>query len=245
MENLTAFIISGLQITLLDIVLSGDNIGVIALATRNLPKKHAKAASLIGVMAAVILRIIFACLITYILMIDWLPIRLVGGVILIYITINFIKPEKKDDDDLNVHMHTSNKFIGAIFSIVAADATMSLDNVLAIASLADGHTGLIIFGLIVNIPIIFFGSQIVANLMNKYPIVTYIGAAILAHTSFKLIFEDRLTRNLLSPMAVNLISYGAALLTIIYGIYIINKSSSYSLKEYHKYKEKSSKRKYS
>jgi predicted tellurium resistance membrane protein TerC len=95
MENLTAFIISGLQITLLDIVLSGDNIGVIALATRNLPKKHAKAASLIGVMAAVILRIIFACLITYILMIDWLPIRLVGGVILIYITINFIKPEKK------------------------------------------------------------------------------------------------------------------------------------------------------
>lgn len=237
MENLTAFIVSALQITLLDIVLSGDNIGVIALATRNLPKKHAKAATLIGVIAAVLLRIIFACLITYILLIEWLPIRLVGGFILIYITINFIKPAKNEKDE-NIHIHTSNKFIGAIFSIVAADATMSLDNVLAIASLADGNDLLIIFGLILNIPIIFFGSQLVANLMNKYPIVTYIGAAILAHTSFKLIFEDNLTKNLLSSVMVNIISYSAAILTIIYGIYRINRVKNYSFKEYKEYERK-------
>lgn len=242
MENLTAFILSAFQITLLDIVLSGDNIGVIALATKNLPKKHAKAASLIGVISAVVLRIIFACLITYILMIEWLPIRLVGGIILIYITVSFIKPQKVHEDSTNIHMHTSNKFTGAVLSIVAADATMSLDNVLAIASLAHGNNALIVFGLILNIPIIFFGSQLVADLMNKYPIVTYIGAAILAHTSFKMIFEDSLTKNLLSPIGVNVVSYGAAVLTIIYGIYCIRKSSSYSFKEY---KEKNSKRKYS
>ncbi|WP_446899129.1 TerC family protein [Clostridium sp. LBM24168] len=244
MENLTVFTISALQITLLDIVLSGDNIGVIALATRNLPKKHAKAASLIGVIAAVVLRIIFACLITYILIIDWLPIRLVGGIILIYITFNFIKPEQKNIGNEDIHIHSSNKFMGAILSIVAADATMSLDNVLAIASLADGNTMLIIFGLILNIPIIFFGSQFVANLMNRYPIVTYIGAAILAHTSFKLIFDDNLTKNLLTPITVNIISYGAALLTIVYGIYRINRAKNYSLKEYKEYeKQKEQKRK--
>lgn len=244
MENLTAFAVSVLQITLLDIVLSGDNIGVIALATRNLPKKHAKAASLIGVIAAVVLRIIFACLITYILVIDWLPIRLIGGIILIYITFNFIKPEQKNGDNTDIHINSSNKFMGAILSIVAADATMSLDNVLAIASVADGNTILIIFGLILNIPIIFFGSQFVATLMKRYPIVTYIGAAVLAHTSFKLFFEDNLTKNLLSSTMVNIISYGAAILTIAYGIYRITRAKNYSLKEYREYeKQKDQKRK--
>ncbi|MBP2031884.1 YjbE family integral membrane protein [Clostridium algifaecis] len=238
MENLTAFIIQALQITLLDVVLSGDNIGVIALATRKLPEKYARSASLIGVFAAVLLRIIFACLVTYILMIDWLPIRLIGGIILIKITFDFIKPESKEDD---INIHTSNKFMGAVISIVAADATMSLDNVLAIASLADGNDLLIIFGLILNIPIIFFGSQFVANLMKKYPIVTYIGAAILAHTSFKLLFEDNLTRNLFSPVIVNIISYGAAVLTIVYGLYIIKKPTLYSFKKYKEYKNEDSK----
>lgn len=236
MENLTTFMIQVLQITLLDVVLSGDNIGVIALATRNLPEKHAKSASLIGVFAAVFLRIIFACLVTYILMIDWLPIRLIGGLILIKITFDFIKPESKEE---NVTVHTSNKFMGAVISIVAADATMSLDNVLAIASLANGNNLLIIFGLILNIPIIFFGSQFVAKLMKKYPIVTYIGAAVLAHTSFKLLFEDNLTINLFSPVIVNIISYGAAVLTIIYGLYKIKKPTFYSFKKYkdEKYKD--------
>lgn len=228
MEVLSVFIIKVLQITVMDLVLSGDNIGVIALATRNLPKKHAKAASFIGVFAAVLLRVIFTCFLGYILMIQWLPIRLIGGIILMKITFDFIKPESKEE---NINVHTSNKFMGAVLSIVAADATMSLDNVLAIASLADGNNLLIIIGLILNIPIIFFGSQFVSNLMNKHPIVIYIGAAILAHTSFSLFFEDRLTKNLASPTIINVIAYGAAVLTIIYGLYMINKSSIYSFKD--------------
>jgi YjbE family integral membrane protein len=211
----------------MDLVLSGDNIGVIALATRNLPPKHAKSASFIGVFAAVFLRIIFTCCLAYILRIQWLPIRLIGGILLIKITFDFIKPESSQED---TKVRTSNKFMGAVFSIIAADVTMGLDNVLAIASISDGNTTLIIFGLVSNIPIIFFGSQIVAKLMNKYPIVTYIGAAILAHTSFKLLFEDNLTINLLTPVMVNFISYGAAVLTVIYGLYIINKQN-YSLKD--------------
>lgn len=239
MPDLSVFMMKAFQITVMDLVLSGDNIGVIALATRNLPPKHAKFASFIGIFAAMLLRIVFACFLVYILAIQWLPIRLIGGLLLVKITYDFIKPESSEENKpkLNeecavestiedTNMHTSNKFMTAVFSIVVADITMSLDNVLAIASLADGSIVLIILGLILNVPIIFFGSQLVAKLMNKYPIVTYIGAAILAHTAFKMIFEDRLTINLLAPVVVQIISYGAALLTIIYGIYIVKKQQS-------------------
>ncbi len=222
MDNLITCVIGAFQITLLDIVLSGDNIGVIALATKDLPEKYAKKASAIGVFVAVMLRIIFTCFMTYILMIEWLPIKLVGGLLLIKITWNFIKPSSEDEI---THVNPSSKFLGAICSIIIADATMSLDNVLAIAGAANGNIVLIIFGLILNIPIIFWGSQYVSKLMKQYPIVTYIGGAILAHTSFKMLLEDKL----LTPFVPNslgiLIPNAAAILTIIYGIYIINKPS--------------------
>lgn len=230
MDNLTVFLIGALQITLLDIVLSGDNIGVIALATRDLPKKHAKSASIIGVFAAIFLRIVFACLITYILLIKWLPIKLIGGILLIKITWNFIKPEPPRLEEAAVN--TSNKYWSAVSSIVLADAAMSLDNVLAIAGTAQGHIGLIIFGLALNIPIIFFGSQYVAKIMNKHPITIYIGGAILAHTSFKMLLEDNLLHNFTSPMMINIISFSAAIIVLLYGLYTINKPISYSLKEF-------------
>lgn len=230
MDNLTVFLLGALQITLLDIVLSGDNIGVIALATRNLPQKHAKSASIIGVFAAIFLRIVFACLITYILLIKWLPIKLIGGILLIKITWNFIKPEPSKLEETAVN--TSNKYWSAVCSIVLADVAMSLDNVLAIAGTAQGHIGLIIFGLALNIPIIFFGSQYVAKIMNKHPMTIYIGGAILAHTSFKMLLEDNLLHNFTSPMITNVISFGAAILVLLYGLYITNRPVSYSLKEF-------------
>lgn len=220
MDNLISCIIGAFQITLLDIVLSGDNIGVIALATKDLPEKYAKKASAIGVFAAVMLRIVFTCFMTYILMIEWLPIKLVGGLLLIKITWNFIKPGSEDEI---AHVNPSSKFLGAIFSIIIADATMSLDNVLAIAGAANGNIVLIFFGLILNIPIIFWGSQYVSRLMKQYPIVTYIGGAILAHTSFKMLLEDNLLMPFIPDVLKLLIPTAAAILTIIYGIYIINK----------------------
>ncbi|MFL0198366.1 TerC family protein [Clostridium sp. WILCCON 0269] len=230
MDNLTTFLLGALQITLLDIVLSGDNIGVIALATRDLPKKYAKSASIIGVFAAIFLRILFACLITYILLIEWLPIKLIGGILLIKITWDFIKPESPKLE--YAVPNTPNKYWKAVSSIVLADVAMSLDNVLAIAGAAQGHIVLIIFGLALNIPIIFFGSQYVAKLMNKHPIIIYIGGAILAHTSFKMFLEDNLLHNFTSPVMINIISFGSAIIVLLYGLYIINKPVSYSLKEF-------------
>lgn len=220
MSNLITMAIGAFQITLLDIVLSGDNIGVIALATRNLPKELAKKASIIGVTAAVLLRIIFACLVTYILMIQWLPIKLVGGLLLIKITWDFIKP---DNNSNNVVVHSSQKLFSAVTSIILADITMSLDNVLAIAGAAAGNIVLIIFGLLLNIPIIFLGSQYVAKLMQKHKIVIYIGGAILAHTAFSMLLNDPIIKSRVSYTLIKYFPYAASILVFLYGIYIVTR----------------------
>lgn len=220
MNEITAFIIGTLQITLLDFTLSGDNIGVIALATKSLPDKFAKKARLAGVSIAIILRILFACGITYILSVEWLPIKLIGGLLLVKITWDFVKPQKEQDE---TEVKSSNKFWDAILVIVIADISMSLDNVLAIAGAANGKMSLIVFGILLNIPIIFFGSEFVANLMKKYKLVIYIGGAILAHTAFKMVLEDRLIAVHISNYFAVIFPWFAALSVFLYGIYITKK----------------------
>ncbi|AJA47650.1 integral membrane protein, YjbE family [Clostridium pasteurianum DSM 525 = ATCC 6013] len=211
-------IISGIiKITLLDIVLSGDNIGIIALATKDLPLKLAKRASFVGVIFAIVLRIIFSCFVTYILMIEGLPIKLVGGIVLIIITFDFIKPRQDHNSIKNKSIHG---FWRAIYSIVFADLTMSIDNVLAIAGAANGNIFLIIFGLIINIPIIFLGSMYVANIMKKHPFVVYIGGAILAHTAFDMFLHDRIILQILPQFFVLYIPYAVAIIIAAYGYYI-------------------------
>lgn len=224
MTGLTAFLIGIAQITLLDFTLSGDNIGVIALATKNLPESIAKKARVTGAAAAILLRIIFACGITYILAIEWLPIKLVGGLLLVKITWDFVKPQNKPHEDETVK--ESSKFWDAIWVIVLADISMSLDNVLAIAAAANGNLLLIIFGILLNIPIIIFGSKLVADLMTKHKIVIYIGGAILAHTSFKMIFEDRLVTPYLSTTFSSIFPWAMAVLVMLYGFYIVKKEKS-------------------
>lgn len=223
MTYISHFIIGILQITLLDFTLSGDNIGVIALATKNLSEEIAKKARVTGAAIAILLRIIFACGITYILAIEWLPIKLLGGLLLIKITWDFIKPHKIEE---NAEVKVTSKFLDAIFVIVLADISMSLDNVLAIAGAANGNMLLIIFGILLNIPIIIFGSKLVADLMNKHKIVIYIGGAILAHTSFKMVFEDRLVVNYINHHFASFFPWAMAITVILYGICIILKEDA-------------------
>ena len=215
MDNLIISLAAAFQIAMLDIVLCGDNIGVIALATKNLSEAHAKKASAIGVIIAVLLRIIFASLITFIIAIQWLPIKLVGGLLLIKITFNLLKPI---DEIENVQVTSSLKFFDAIKSIIIADATMSLDNVLAIAGAAQGNIVLIVFGLLFNIPIILYGSRYVAKVMSKHPIVIYIGGAVLAHTALKMLLEDNLINGYIPAQLLSIIPIIAAILVLLYGI---------------------------
>ncbi|OPJ59336.1 TerC family protein [Clostridium oryzae] len=220
MNNSLDFLLGVLEITLLDLTLCGDNIGVIALATRNLPKKFAKLASIIGISVAIILRIYFAACISVFLNIKWLPIKFFGGIILIKVTWDLIKPQKAKE---NKEIGDNEKFWDAVISVVVADISMSLDNVLAIAGAANGNFMLIVFGILLNIPIIFWGSQVVVNVMNKYGIVIYIGAAILAYTSIKMIIEDDFVGKYIhiSNLAAGLLPKIFALITMVYGLYVI------------------------
>lgn len=227
MNEVFIFILGLLQIMLLDLVLCGDNVGVIALATRRLSDAYAKKANLLGVTFAVLLRIFFACLLTLIMSIQWLPIKLIGGLLLVKITWDLIKPQQEEKCD---NVKQSQKFLAAVATIVIADLSMSLDNVLAIASAAKGNIWLIIFGLVFNIPIIFFCSQLVAKLMKSYPIVVYLGAAVLARTSFDMILEDGLVSKYIPSLLAFVIPLMMAAVTIVYGIIIIKRDHQKALK---------------
>jgi YjbE family integral membrane protein len=221
MNSIIVTLTAAIKIFILDIVLCGDNVGVIALATRNLSKEHVKKASAVGIFLSVVLRMFFASIITLIIAIQWLPVKLVGGIILVKITWDFIKPQQESED---IHVKQADKFWTAVLSILIADLTMSLDNVLAIASAAKGDIKLIILGLTFSIPILFFGSQFVTMLMRKYIIVVYIGGSILAHTSFSMILEDKLISKYLNPTVGFLIPILAALVVFVYGLYIMRKN---------------------
>ncbi|MFZ5987376.1 MAG: YjbE family putative metal transport protein [Bacillota bacterium] len=222
MNDLLTFIFAALQITLLDLVLSGDNVGVIALAIRNLNPKDAKKASVIGVTCAVCLRILFASVITIIMGIEWLPIKLIGGILLLKITWNLINDNS--DDEGSIRIKNTNKFGKAVLSIIIADVSMSLDNVLAIGGSADGHVGLIVFGILLNIPILLLGSQYVAKIMKTYRIAIYIGASILVHTSLSMILEDKLVSQYVNHLFVIISSWSVAAFVIVLGLFKMRKS---------------------
>jgi YjbE family integral membrane protein len=219
--NTTSFFLGILQITLLDLALCADNIGIIALATKNLNEKSARRASLLGIAGAILLRIYFAACISVFFKARWLPIKLLGGFILIKVTWDLIKPRSP-----KTKRHTlkeSEKFWDAVFTVLIADITMSLDNVLAIAGASNGNIMLIFFGILLNVPIIFFGSQFVINLMKKSAVVVYFGASILAYTSFNMIIEDYWFNKIvhLNHLFASFIPISAALLTFLYGLYLI------------------------
>jgi YjbE family integral membrane protein len=224
MESILAFIVGALQITILDLTLCADNIGVIALATKNLPIEFSRKATIYGISGAISLRILFACFMTLLLNVSSVPIKLIGGLLLVKITWDFIKPSNDDDEGSNIKQ--TNKFWEAVGVIIIADVSMSLDNVLAIAGAADGHLWLIVFGIALNMPVLFFGSQYVSNLMKKYKIAIYIGGAVLAHTAFKMIFEDSIIYSHTPHLIGIILPWLIAAATLIYGIYTVRKTKT-------------------
>ncbi|MBK3494949.1 TerC family protein [Viridibacillus sp. YIM B01967] len=179
-----AFLTKILSIILLDIILSGDNAVVIALACRNLPKAQRKKAIFIGTAGAIILRVLLTFIAVWLLQIPL--VKLVGGLLLFYIALDLIKSEGEDPD-----LKGGSSLFTAIRTIIVADFVMSLDNVLAVAGVADGHLGLVILGLAVSIPLIVFGSQLIIRLMEKFPILIWIGALMIAYTAGHMVVADK------------------------------------------------------
>lgn len=180
-------------IILIDVVLGGENALVIAMASRQLPEHLRKRAMLWGTFGAVAVRFASVAVLTYLLMIPGL--RLVGGIALIYIA---WKLTSNNQDHGNVK--TAATFWGAMGTIVWADAVMGLDNALAIAGAAGGNWWLIIFGLLVSVPIILFGSTMVAKLIDKYPDSVFVGAFVLYVVAIKMITHEPFIDNHLDPM---------------------------------------------
>ncbi|OUM06199.1 hypothetical protein BW686_17460 [Pseudomonas syringae] len=174
-----------MQIIAIDILLGGDNAVVIALACRKLPEAQRNRAIIGGALGAILLRI---GMIFFALQLLELPfLKLMGAVLLLWIGIKLMVPE---GEDAHENMSTSPKLWGAIKTIIVADAVMSLDNVVAVAGASGGQIELVIFGIVISIPIIIWGSKLVLHFMDRYPIVITLGAALLGWIAGSMAITD-------------------------------------------------------
>lgn len=171
-------------IILIDVVLGGENALVIAMAANKLPPDMRRKAMLWGTFGAVGVRFLSVAALTYLLMIPGL--RLVGGIALLYIAYKLVTDNGSGHGDVK----SAATFWGAMGTIVWADAVMGLDNALAIAGAAGGNWWLIIFGLLVSVPIILFGSTLVSKIMLKYPKTIWIGAGVLVVVAIQMMINE-------------------------------------------------------
>ncbi|OPX90042.1 MAG: Integral membrane protein TerC family protein [Pelotomaculum sp. PtaB.Bin104] len=178
------FLAGLLTICVVNLVLSGDNAVVIALASRNLPAKQRKLAIFWGSAGAIILRVVLTIVAVMLLKVPYL--QTVGGLLLVWIGIKLLVEEEGEDD-----MEASSNMMTAIKTIIIADLIMSLDNVLAVAAASKGNYTLLIIGLAISVPIIIVGSQLLVWLMNKFPAFVYIGAGLIAWTAGEMINGDK------------------------------------------------------
>ncbi|RLT06752.1 MAG: TerC family protein [Planctomycetota bacterium] len=178
--------LSILQIILIDVVLSGDNAVVIAMAAHKLPEHQRKRAILWGGGIAIVLRIIFTMIMSFLLMVPWL--RLFGGLLLVWIACKLLRDEEEEEVTAD---SAGRSTIAAIKMIFLADFAMSLDNMLAVAGASHGNWKLLLGGLIISIAIIMTCSNLIASLMNRYHWIVTLGAGILAFTAGEMMMGDR------------------------------------------------------
>ncbi|RLL43734.1 TerC family protein [Oceanobacillus piezotolerans] len=173
-----------LQILLINILLSGDNAIVIAMASRNLPEHLQARAIKWGTFGAIGLRILFVFLMIHLLQMPF--IQLIGGVLLLIVAYKLLVDKHEADN-----IKSGDSLQEAVTIIIFADVIMSLDNVLAIAAIADSDLLLVIAGIILSIPIILTASELILKLIQKYPIIIYVGSALLAWTAGEMMLKDR------------------------------------------------------
>ena len=183
-----AWVTAVLQIVAIDIILGGDNAIVIALACRNLPKHQQRVGILWGTAGAIILRVILVFFATSLMEIPGL--RLIGGILLIWIGIKLLT--EVETHDLEGKINQSSNLLTAIRTIIIADFVMSLDNALAITAAAKGDISLVVFGLLLSVPIIIWGSALILRLMERFPVIITAGAGLLGWLGGGLMISDKL-----------------------------------------------------
>ena len=179
----TTFLLALLQIVWINILLSGDNAVVIALACRSLPPRERRMGIMLGAGAAVALRIIFTLAVVSLMEIPYL--KLVGGVLLVWIAVKLLTDET---DEASVK--ESDTIWNAVRTVAIADMIMSLDNVIAIAAAAKGSTPLILFGLCLSVPLIVFGATLIIDLLQRFPVLVWAGAGLLGWVAGSIMVSD-------------------------------------------------------
>jgi YjbE family integral membrane protein len=198
------FWIGLLKIIWINIILSGDNAVVIAMAARSLPPHQQRKAVLWGSGAAVVLRIVLTVVAAKLLALPYLQI--VGGLLLLWIGVQLLG-EEDDDDEGEAKGYGS--LGAAVRTILIADLVMSLDNVIAVAAAAQGSTTLLVIGLAVSIPLVIFGSTLMIKLMERFPIIVVLGAALIGWVGGETIVNDAILRDFVQ--ANGWVHYAAAL----------------------------------
>ena len=202
-----------LAIILIDLVLAGDNAIVIALAARNLPAEHQNKAIMWGTVGAIVVRSAMTVGVVWLLKIPGL--MLVGGLGLLWIAFKLISDTSEDEHQGG----GATTFWGAMKTIIVADALMGVDNVLGVAGAANGDFTLVVLGLLISIPIVVLGSKLVLQLVEKWPVIIHLGAAVLAFTAAQMIINEKL----LDPIfdggeTINLLARGATYVVAVAGV---------------------------
>lgn len=175
------------SIVIIDLTLAGDNALVIALAVRNLPPRQQFYGRLWGTAGAVGLRLAFIFIATFLLKIPFLQV--VGGLLLIWIAIKLVR--QQGGEAAEGHVRQGTTLMEAVWIIIVADAVMSLDNVLAVAAAAHGDMLLVVFGIGLSIPIVIWGSGLLARLMNRFAWIIWVGGGILGYFAVQMILHDK------------------------------------------------------
>ena len=182
-------------IVLIDLVLAGDNAIVIALAARKLPRHLQTSAIAWGTVGAIAVRTVMTVVVVWLLKIPGL--LLLGGALLLWIAVRLLAPE--DEQGANQHGGATG-FWGAMKTIVIADAVMGLDNVLAVAGAAQGSFLLVVLGLLISIPIVVWGSTLILKWVERFPVIVYAGAAVLAWTAVKMMLAEPMVKGFVEPV---------------------------------------------
>src|SRR5512139_1445413 len=192
------------SIVLIDLILAGDNAVVIAMAVRSLPHDQRRKGIIFGAGAAVLLRVVITFFVAQLLNISY--VKLVGGILILWIAVKLFVEGAPEDG----HERKAATIWQAIKVIVIADITMSLDNMLAVGGASHGNVFLLLFGLGLSIPFIVFTSNLLSMLMDKYPIIIYIGAGILGKVGGEMISTDPVVFNFLQPSTLTIYCIEAA-----------------------------------
>jgi YjbE family integral membrane protein len=176
-----------------DLILAGDNAVVIALAVRNLQGRNRRVAVILGALGAVVLRLIFAAIVSYLLLIPFLQVA--GGLLLFWIAWKLIK----EDPGEEAEVQAGESQWEAIRIIILADVVMSLDNVIALVGVSGGDLLLLATGIALTIPLVIFGSALLTSLLDRFPILVYAGAGLLVYIAVEMMFADAALHEYLEP----------------------------------------------